>query len=113
MLDHGRCEPYDEYRKVLQKMHKIIQARALENYRVELEFEDGTKGVIDLAHLVGKGVFARWQDEAEFKKLKIGEHGELKWGNDLDLCPDSLYLKVTSKTPEDEFPGLRPRIANA
>jgi hypothetical protein len=25
----------------------------------------------------------------------------------MDLCPDALYLKVTSKKPEDLFPALR------
>jgi hypothetical protein len=33
--------------------------------------------------------------------------GELGWGDQIDLCPDALYLKVTGKTPEDLFPALR------
>jgi hypothetical protein len=37
----------------------------------------------------------------------------LIWGEELDLCPDSLYLQVTGKTPEDIFPALRGEHAHA
>jgi len=28
-------------------------------------------------------------------------------GEDIDLCPDALYLRLTGKTPEDLFPALK------
>ena len=90
-----------------QIMQKIIQVKALENYRLGLTFADGTRGVADLSDLAGKGVFELWNNYDEFKKVKIGESGELVWGKQIDLCPDSLYLKVTGKTPEDLFPALK------
>lgn len=31
----------------------------------------------------------------------------LAWGDQVDLCPDALYLKVTGKRPEDLFAVLR------
>jgi hypothetical protein len=57
--------------------------------------------------LVGKGVFALWNDYGEFCKVQIGSSGELVWGDQLDLCPDALYMKITGERPEETFPGLR------
>ncbi|MBE9544535.1 MAG: DUF2442 domain-containing protein, partial [Proteobacteria bacterium] len=43
-------------------MYKIINVRVLQDYQLELEFADGKKGIVDLSHLVGKGVFSLWDD---------------------------------------------------
>jgi hypothetical protein len=87
-------------------MVKIIKVKVLENYRLELIFHDGTTGIVDLSDLTGKGVFSSWSDPKFFEQVQIGSFGELVWGDKIDLCPDSLYLKATGKKPEDIFPGL-------
>ena len=94
-------------------MHKIINVIVLENYKVKLEYADGRQGVADLSDLVGKGVFVLWNDYNAFRNVKIGSSGELSWSNQVDLCPDSLYLKITNLEPEDLFPTLRRKAANA
>lgn len=81
--------------------------RALPNYRLYLEFSDGTKGEVDLSDLAGRGVFAAWDNPAFFETVHIGSHRELKWDDEIELCADSLYLKLTGKTPEELFPKLR------
>ena len=88
----------------------IIQpliVRALPNYRLYLEFSDGAKGGVDLSDLVGKGVFEAFTRPGFFEKVHIGSHREIKWDDEIELCPDSLYLKLTGKTPEELFPKLR------
>ena len=82
-------------------------------YRLEVEFEDGVSGIVDLSDDVGKGVFALWRDPLFFEQVAIGSAGELVWGDKIDLCPDALYLKVTGKKPEDIFPALRNLSAHA
>lgn len=42
---------------------------------------------------------------------QIGPSGELTWGGRVDLCPDSLYLRVTGKKAKDIFPALRQESA--
>ena len=84
-----------------------ISVRALPTYRIYLEFSDGTKGVVDLSDLVGKGVFEAWNDYSFFETVHVGEHREVKWSDEIELCPDSLYLKLTGKSPEELFPALR------
>ena len=68
---------------------------------------------MDLSEAVGKGVFALWRDRLVFEQVSIGSSGELVWGEQIDLCPDALYLKVTGKKPEDIFPALRDQPTHA
>ena len=68
---------------------------------------------MDLSEAVGKGVFALWRDPLVFKQVRIGSSGELVWGEQVDLCPDALYIKVTGKKPEDIFPALRGQPTHA
>ncbi|OGB96323.1 MAG: hypothetical protein A3G35_20340 [candidate division NC10 bacterium RIFCSPLOWO2_12_FULL_66_18] len=94
-------------------MRKISKVKALQGYRLELEFDDGVSGTVDLSDLVGKGVFALLCDRRAFEQVRVGSSGELVWGDQIDLCPDALYLKVTGRTPEDVFPALRHEPARA
>jgi len=94
-------------------MHKIKQAEALEGYRLKLCFADGTTGEVDLSDLAGRGVFAAWKDYAEFRKVTIGDAGDLVWPSGVDLCPDSLYFRMTGKIPEEEFSSLKLKLVHA
>ncbi|MCX8009585.1 MAG: DUF2442 domain-containing protein [Ignavibacteria bacterium] len=88
-------------------MNKIVDVRALENYKVWIKYSDGIEGIVDLSHLVGKGVFKSWNNYSEFQKVSIGNSGELKWDDKIDICADSLYLILTGKKPTDIFPALK------
>ena len=94
-------------------MKTIVKVDVLEDYKLNLEFADGTVGIADVSRLVGEGVFSLWEDYSEFRKVHIGSVGELLWGDQIDLCPDALYLNITGKHPEDVFPALRPEVARA
>ena len=94
-------------------MSMITNVNVLKDYRLELTFDDGVRGTVDLSDKVGKGVFALWNDRNAFEQVRIGSCGELVWNEQLDLCPDALYLTVTGKKPEDIFPGLRPEHSHA
>ncbi len=94
-------------------MQRITKVNILENYQLNLTFSDGVSGTADLSGLVGKGVFSSWKEYDEFRKVQIGSTGELIWGDQIDLCPDSLYMDVTGKHPEELFPSLKPEAACA
>ncbi|MDH5670271.1 MAG: DUF2442 domain-containing protein [Nitrospira sp.] len=94
-------------------MRRISKVNVLSAYRLELEFDDGISGTVDLSESVGKGVFALWRDPLVFEQVHIGSSGELVWADQIDLCPDALYLKVTGKKPEDMFPPLRNQHTHA
>ncbi len=88
-------------------MRRVTAVRVLGNYRLELSFDDGAVGNVDLGDLAGRGVFEVWNEPGAFAKVRIGSSGELAWGDDIDLCPDSLYLRATGKKPEDLFSSLQ------
>jgi hypothetical protein len=88
-------------------MFKPVKVKALDGYKLWIEYADGVKGEVNLAHLAGKGVFALWNDYKAFQNVYIGESGEIAWSDEVDLCPDALYLQLTGKTPEEVFPKLR------
>jgi hypothetical protein len=94
-------------------MYKITNVTVLQNYKLKLEYSDGRQGIVDLTHLVGKGVFSLWNDYKAFQNVKIGSSGELLWSDRVDLCPDSLYLQITHQEPEDLFPNLKRKAAYA
>jgi hypothetical protein len=88
-------------------MFKPVKVKALEGYKLWIEYADGVKGEVNLSYLAGKGVFSLWNDYNAFQKVYIGESGEIAWSETVDLCPDALYLKITGKTPEEVFPKLK------
>lgn len=94
-------------------MYKIVKLKVLSDYKIWIKYNDNTEGTVDLSGLVGKGVFSLWNDYEEFKKVTIGDSGELKWGDHIDLCPDSLYLQLTGKNPEEIFPNLKKESVSA
>lgn len=92
---------------------QIVELKILDNYRLWLKFNDGSEGEIDLSDYLNKGVFTKWKDVNFFKSVEIGESGELNWNNEIDLCPDSLYMKISGKTPEELFPSLNKETTSA
>lgn len=87
-------------------MYKPIEVKPLSGYKIWLKYSDGTSGEVDLSHLAGKGVFKYWDNYDNFRRVTIGENGEIAWSEEIDLCPDSLYLKIAGKTAEELFTGL-------
>jgi hypothetical protein len=92
---------------------KITQAKALSGHRLELKYETGETGVVDLSTLAGRGVFSDWNDPNVFNAVQVTPEGAVEWPGELDLCPDSLYLQMTGKTPQDVFPSLNRQPAHA
>jgi len=88
-------------------MFKIVEVKALPDYRLWVRYDDGVEGEVDLSHLAGRGIFAAWNDYKVFKRVHIGSSGVPSWNDDIDICPDALYLQVTGKTPEQVFPKLK------
>jgi len=81
--------------------------RSLPNYRLYLEFSVGAKGEVDLSDLKGKGVFEAWNDYAFFEKVHVGRQRQIQWDDYIELCADSLYLKLTGENPAELFPKPR------
>ena len=76
-------------------MHRIVAVQLLAQYRVKIRFSDGVEGEVNLSDLVGKGVFALWNDPAQFAKVTVDPQTHtLTWPGGIDICPDTLYQDV-------------------
>ena len=94
-------------------MIRPIAVEPRDGYRIWLRYSDGAAGEVDLSHLVGQGVFAAWENRACFAGVRLAEHGAIVWGEDLELCPDALYLQLTGKPLSAIMPPAREPVSNA
>ena len=74
-----------------------VNIKALPGYKIRVDYADGVTGVVDLSDSVGRGVFAPLLDEAFFKKVHVGDHGQIAWTDEIEICPDAAYLEITGK----------------
>ena len=85
-------------------MLRVVDVKAIVHYKIRVKFSDGVEGIVNLSHLAGKGVFKRWMKKGEFEKVHVdSESGAVCWGHALDICPDTLYMKITHKKLEEVF----------
>ena len=91
-------------------MKKAVEVKALNGYRIWLRYADGVEGEVDLTYLAGRGVFKAWTDRKVFESVHVDESGAIAWNEELDLCPDALYLRLTGKDPDELFPALKTSI---
>lgn len=89
-------------------MFRPIEVRPLSGFRLHLRYDNGVEGEVDLSRFAGQGVFSLWNDRGAFEKVSIGSGGEIRWSDEVDLCPDALFMKITGSSPEDVFPQLAP-----
>jgi len=88
-------------------MFEPLEVNALSDYRIWIRYADGEEGEVDLSHLAGQGVFELWEDEQKWKNVRITEGGAIRWSEEVELCPDATYLKLTGKSPVETFPKLK------
>lgn len=93
-------------------MIEAVQVEPRAGYRIWLRYSDGTSGKVDLSDMAGRGVFKVWADRAFFAGVHVSAHGSIAWNDDIELCADALYMKLTGKSAEELFPALRDRHRN-
>ena len=77
-------------------MQKVSRVSALDGYRINVEFEDGTAGEIDLRDRLFGPVFEPLREESEFRKVAVDEFGAIAWPCGADLAPDAIYRRLAA-----------------
>ena len=80
-------------------MDKLIALRVLPDYRLEVTFDDGTRGIASLKERLHGPVFEPLRDPALFVQARIDEFGAVCWPNGADLAPDALYDALKTRPP--------------
>ncbi len=75
----------------------VISANYKGDYKIELVFEDGSKGIVDFSKYLSKGgVFDKFKDIEFFKSFQINDElGVLTWEGEIDVAPEVLYAEAT------------------
>jgi len=78
-------------------LHDIVGAKYIEDYKIEIEFDDGNSGVVDFSKYLEKGgVFGRFRDISFFRRFSVNEElGTLTWDGEIDIAPETLYAYAT------------------
>ena len=79
-----------------------VEAR--DNYRIWVEYADGVSGEIDLSDLAVEPMFSAWQDSTFWRSVHITDYRAIAWNDDLELCPDSIYMDLTGRTLREIYP---------
>ena len=71
--------------------YKIVKCTVHDNYSLNITFVDGKTGFVNLKYLVGSGIFKKWKDYNEFKKVEIDSIAKtICWDGMIDLDPITL-----------------------
>jgi hypothetical protein len=78
-------------------IHDLVAAVYRGGYQIELEFDDGERGVVDFTkYLERGGVFERFRDMEFFRGFSVNkELGTLTWAEEIDIAPETLYAEAT------------------
>ena len=87
-------------------MLSIVNAKYQDDYKITVEFNDHTKGIVDLKDFILNGKlkpFKQLQDIEKFKNFTVDY--TIKWGDELDLAPEYLYYKAfkNDNSMKDKF----------
>ncbi len=75
---------------------RVAEVHVLSEYRLRVEFVDGTTGEVDLSGMVMRndaGIFARLKDPVLFRQAYV-EYGVVVWPGEIDLAPDTMYDEI-------------------
>ena len=81
---------------------KVTSVSAVEKYKLNVQYNDGTNGLVDLSDLAGKGVFQYWDEKADnFFNVYIAKQcGAIAWSDDLDIDPMNVYFQLKGISSE-------------
>ncbi|MDD2715588.1 MAG: DUF2442 domain-containing protein [Candidatus Wallbacteria bacterium] len=79
--------------------HEITDFRLLDKFKLELTFDNGKTGIVDLSGYAKKGgVFKSFEEIEYFQKVDLNrELGVLSWPGGVDISPETLYHLATGE----------------
>ena len=68
----------------------VTAVKVLPNYQLELQFDNGEKGMFDFKNYLNYKCYKALQDVEQFNKVRVS-FGTLSWGENIDIAPECLY----------------------
>ena len=79
----------------------ITDAKYAGDYKVEVSFNDGRKGIADLSDSLNGPMFEPLRNKSKFAVLKVDhELDTIVWPNGADLAPEYVYFQAFKNDPK-------------
>ncbi|MBN1670607.1 MAG: DUF2442 domain-containing protein [Kiritimatiellae bacterium] len=82
---------------------RVKSVTPTDEYKLELVFTNGERGVYDCSPMLDFGVFQELRDKHYFRQARV-EFGTVVWPHEQDICPDTLY--VDAERNATDRPGV-------
>ena len=84
----------------------VTKAKPLDNYRVEVTFDDGRQGVADLTEALEGPAFESLKEPDIFREFRVDEELQtIVWPNGTDLAPEYIYYQAFATRPNFSPPS--------
>lgn len=78
----------------------VTHATYIDDYKIEISFSNGRKGVADLSSTLHGPVFEPLKDKAFFAQIRLDEElATICWPNGADFAPEYLYYHAFKTEP--------------
>ncbi len=91
-------------------MNRVVDAKANEDFSLDLKFDDGSVKRFDVTPYLNLGVFRELRDADYFKQVTIA-FGTVQWPNEQDISPDTLYIDGVDIAESDSSKPSKPELA--
>ena len=79
----------------------LTEAKYIEDYKVEVSFDNGRKGIADLSDTPHGPVFEPLKNKSFFAQIKVDPELEtIVWPNGADLAPEYIFFRAFKNEPE-------------
>jgi hypothetical protein len=73
----------------------VTNAIYIEDYKIEVSFNNGRKGVVDLSSSVKGSIFEELRNKSKFSSFTVDKELEtIVWSNGADLAPEYIYFQM-------------------
>lgn len=84
----------------IKDIPNLQSVKALPDYKLDLTYSNGVNGIFDVSNLLQYEVFMKLKNVELFNKVHK-DFNAVVWNEEIDLCGDSLYLKITGEELND------------
>lgn len=80
----------------MKLLPSVVRAEYVDNYRIQLTFNDSTSATVDFIDWLEGPVFQPLLDVAYFRRFFL-DGGTVSWPNGADIAPETLYQAASAR----------------
>ena len=74
----------------MEVFHDIVAVKPLDGYKLDVEFDNGEKGIMDCTRYLDRPYWKRLNDKDFFRRAFVS-YGTVVWPEDIDIGPEDLW----------------------